>query len=254
MAGWYRLPNGSPIGAFGKTGSTTLGDVPELRHITDDFSKLDFLSPNDEPWLVIRTPESRMISATYQRLINMLSKFLPRKLELNKRQYLVAFQDEDYWISLIDQYFEDTGLMGPLDQQHHSDAKQRGERTPWHIPPMDMYHTANYLIYLPKNISFGVIALKALSSFLERNHCSTRHKLNSQQRLPGTPHLHKTLYIPKPEAKTIYETFKTSMQKSRAWPYLLEYLEPEQKRYDSLLFLAPNMFGIDTEWRRSIFP
>ena len=104
MSGWYRLPNGGQIGAFGKSGSTSLSQVPELRQISGIFEDWDCISSSDTTWLVVRDPKSRMISATYQKLINNINEYIPDSGFMNQHQYFAAFEDKSYWLNLIDHF------------------------------------------------------------------------------------------------------------------------------------------------------
>ncbi len=251
MPGWYRLPNGAQIGAFGKSGSTSLSNVPELRQISDNFWTWECLASSDITWLVVRDPKSRMISATYQKLTSNINVYIPDSGFMNQHQYFAAFEDRSYWLNLIDNYFTDAGLIGPESEQHWSDPKQRGEKDPWHISPWDHYHTANYLIDIPEEIKLSIVNLENLSDFLKDNNCSPQHTNGSLHKGPKN---WEQLGIRNHRLKSFYEIFKECIVESRAWPKLLEYLEPEQKRYDQLIFLASNIYGTPEEWKRSLFP
>ena len=259
MSGWYRLPTGGQIGAFGKSGSTSLSQVSELRQISGIFEDWDCISSSDTTWLVVRDPKSRMISATYQKLINNISVYSPDTGFMNQHQYFAAFEDRSYWLNLIDNYFTDAGLIGPESEQHWSTANQRGEKDPWHIPPWDHYHTANYLIHIPEEIKISIVNLENLNDFLKDNNCTPVHAHKNEFRGPIG---HERLGIRVNRLKHIYEIFKECIVESRAWPKLLKYLEPEQKRYDRLIFLACNIYGTPEKvllrdvgrWKRSLFP
>ncbi len=255
MSGWYRLPCGSPIGAFGKSGQTTLTEVPELKQISEEFWNWDCLASIDTSWLVVRDPKSRMISATYQKLCNNIGYYIPDTGFMNQHQYFAAFEDKSYWLNLIDNYFTDAALIGPKDVEHLSDPKHRGERDPWHIPPWDTYHSANYLIDIPEEIKLAIVDLESLSDFLEYKNCTPKQAHQNAYRGPSN---WEQLGIRNHRLTHFYELFKECIVESRAWPKLLKYLEPEQKRYEKLLFMATDIYGTPTKtpekWTRALFP
>ncbi len=255
MSGWYRLPCGSPIGAYGKSGSTSLSTVPELKQISEEFWNWDCLASIDTSWLVVRDPKSRMISATYQKLTNNIDVYIPDSAFRNEQQYFAALEDKSYWFNLIDNYFTDAGLMGPESAEHLSDPLHRGERDPWHIPPWDHYHTANYLIDIPEEIKLAIVGLENLNGFLEYMKCTPTHELQNGHRGPKN---WQQLGIRAKRLGKFYEVFKECIVESRAWPKLLKYLEPEQRRYEQLLFMASDIYGspekTPEKWSRSLFP
>lgn len=237
--GWHRLPGGDIIGAYGKSGSTSLSQVPELTHLWQDELDLSSIIAADNPWVVIRDPAERFASGLYQSLYLFLCDVVP-PVDVGQQNYLSWCTDINYWCELIDKFCDFMDLNSGKGFMY--------------IREWDQYHMGNYLskgIYQTTPVPLGIIPIKHLSHFLSNSGCTPVHTLKSSSRLPLINDVRPQILDISTDqqqqlGQQVYDVYCEALRMCHSWNKIDDYLYGEYAVYNQILHS-------DLDWVRTVY-